>query len=116
MEAEARQLTVRELSLGGLTLETAQPFDLGSVHEFRLTLGDGAAVLLKGRVMHCRNIARAGDAPLFVSGVQFIDDDGPETDSTVLPKIFKGERNLPRLYGLRNAISRTVPRPITEAI
>ena len=64
---------VREISLGGMAVETEIHLVEGSVHEFQLTLGDGSTVELTGRVMHCRTVTE-GDGPRFVSGVQFIDE------------------------------------------
>lgn len=68
-------VTVIEISLGGLGLETSLDFPVGAVHEFRLTLGDESTVTLKGRVMHSRRTSPLGEPPRFVVGVQFIDDD-----------------------------------------
>src|SRR5262245_24602415 len=48
------RVKVREMSLGGLSMETDISFPVGSVHDFSLTLGDGAAVLLKGEVVYSR--------------------------------------------------------------
>ena len=70
---------VREISLGGMAVETEIELAEGSVHDFLLTLGDGSTVELAGRVMHSRLISEEGE-PAYVSGVQFIDDqpsDGP---------------------------------------
>jgi hypothetical protein len=72
--ALATPVTVTEISLGGLGLETAVEFPAGVVHEFRLTLGDDSAVLVKGRVMHCHRASAAGESLRFVVGVQFIDE------------------------------------------
>jgi hypothetical protein len=69
-------VTVTEISLGGLGLETAIDFPVGVVHEFRLTLGDDSTVLLTGRVMHCRRASGPDEPPRYVVGVQFIDDAG----------------------------------------
>ena len=69
------RVTVREMSLGGLSMETHFPFPVGAVHEFQLTLGDGSVVLLKGRVVYSRALTPATDPPLYVSGVEFVDDD-----------------------------------------
>jgi hypothetical protein len=66
-------VAVREISLGGMAVETEIPLVESTVHEFLLTLGDGSTVELTGRVLHCREIAGA-DRPTYVSGVQFIDD------------------------------------------
>lgn len=76
-------VVVREISLGGMALETTFPFPPGAVHEFRLTLGDGAQVVLNGRVMHSRNTAEAGKPPVYVTGIQFVDDEPTTGDSSV---------------------------------
>jgi hypothetical protein len=68
-------VTVREISLGGMAIETPVPFPMGALHEFRLTLGDGSTVLLRARVVHCRPAGKASDTPVFVSGMHFVDDE-----------------------------------------
>jgi hypothetical protein len=73
------EVVVRDMSLGGLSTETPFPFERGSVHDLQLTLGDGAAVDLRARVMHCRNIAAEGEEPKYFTGFQFVDDDGENT-------------------------------------
>lgn len=72
-------VTVVEISLGGLGLETPIDFPVGVVHEFSLTLGDGSTVSLKGRVMHCRRTLSPDTPARYTVGVQFIDDDAAET-------------------------------------
>jgi PilZ domain len=74
---------VREISLGGMAIETAVSFPEGAVHDFRLTLGDGAHIVLRGQARHCRNLAAEGQSPLFVTGFEFIDDDLGDSQSTV---------------------------------
>jgi len=76
-------VVVRDFSLGGMAMETPFPFPVGATHDFRLTLGDGALVELRGRVLHCTNVARQGDSTLYLSGVHFIDDDEAEETSSV---------------------------------
>jgi hypothetical protein len=71
-------IVVRDMSLGGLATETPFPFERGTVHDLQLTLGDGAAVDLRARVMHCRNIAAEGEEPRYFTGFQFVDEDGGE--------------------------------------
>jgi len=70
---------VREMSLGGMSIET--PFELpeGDLHEFRLTLGDDSTVLLRGRVTRCRLVQTAEGVASYISGVQFIDEEQPDT-------------------------------------
>jgi hypothetical protein len=72
---------VREMSLGGLSMETAVAFPPGAIHEFRLTLGDGSFVLLRGRVAHSRETTAADGSRLFVTGVQFLDDEPADGSS-----------------------------------
>lgn len=72
-----RPIAVREISLGGMSIETAEAFDIDSRHSFVLTLGDGAGVFVVGRVAYCRLTEREGGA-VFISGIQFLDDDPAE--------------------------------------
>ena len=68
-----RQLVVRDVSLGGMSIETPIPLEPGAVLQFVLMLGDGAGVDVVGRIVRCAE--RAGTSgPVFVSGVQFVDD------------------------------------------
>jgi hypothetical protein len=71
---------VREMSLGGMAVETPFELTVGMTHEFRLRLGDDSTVDVRGRVLRCQNIA-ADDAPaLYLSGIQFEDDEEPIAD------------------------------------
>ncbi len=70
---------VIEISLGGMAIETSLPFPIGATHSFRLTLGDDSVADLAGRVMHCRNTAQAGSPEVFVTGIQFIEEDPAES-------------------------------------
>ena len=65
---------VREISLGGMSVETDEPLELNSVHQFSLTLGDGATIELTGRVLRSARVAPDGHPAHYVSGIQFIDD------------------------------------------
>ena len=73
-------ITVLEMSLGGMSIETGFPLEVGSLHAFRLTLGDGATievtarVRVSGLVMHTRSTGE-GDKVAFVTGLQFVDDE-----------------------------------------
>src|SRR5262245_8248732 len=44
-------VTVREVSLGGLSFSSTVAFPAGSIHEFRLTMGDDSAVLMRGKIV-----------------------------------------------------------------
>ena len=65
-------VTVTEISLGGMAIETEIDFPRGAEHEFQLTLGDESTVRLKGRVAHCQKLA--GDPPRYLSGIEFIEE------------------------------------------
>ena len=78
------EVVVRDMSLGGLATETPFTLERGSIHDLRLTLGDGAAVDLRARVMHCRNIAAEGETPLYFTGWQFVDENDAPTVGDVL--------------------------------
>jgi hypothetical protein len=75
-------ITVREISLGGLSMETPFSFPVGATHEFSLTLGDESAMVLRGKVVYCREGKAPDGSPLYVTGVQFIEDD-PTADTAV---------------------------------
>ena len=67
-------IVVREVSLGGMSIETAEAFEVESRHSFVLTLGDGAGVFVSGRVAYSRRVDRPQGA-IFITGIQFLDED-----------------------------------------
>ena len=76
-------VTVLEMSLGGMRLETSFRFPTGSEHDFRLQMGDGSPLVLRGRVVRClENIDRYGSTR-YVSGIKFIDEEPPDGDGPV---------------------------------
>jgi hypothetical protein len=74
---------VLDISLGGMALETSFAFEVGSRHEFRLALGDGSYVLLRGEIRHCRRVAPADRDEHFITGVQFVEEPPSAGDTTV---------------------------------
>ena len=65
-------MVIKEISRGGAQIETGFPFQLDSLHDFRLTLGDRSLVV-KGRVVHCSIIDVAQEQVRYRTGVQFIE-------------------------------------------
>jgi hypothetical protein len=63
---------IREISRGGMQIETTFPIQLDSLHEFRLTLGD-RSIVIKGRVAHCRISDVEHEGVTYRSGVEFIE-------------------------------------------
>src|SRR5262245_23474062 len=66
-------IVVHEMSLGGMSIESPAPFQVGSVTDFLLTLGDGAGIEVYGRTIYTRRLDGAADR--FLSGIQFVDQD-----------------------------------------
>jgi hypothetical protein len=67
-------IVVREMSLGGMSIESPTAFEVGTVTDFLLTLGDGAGIEVYGRTVYTRPL-EGTDEPRFLSGIQFVDQD-----------------------------------------
>ena len=63
---------VRQMSHGGMQVETSFPLQLDSLHDFRLTLGD-RSVVVKGRIAHSRISDVDQDIITYRTGVEFIE-------------------------------------------
>lgn len=63
---------IREMSHGGMQIETGFPLQLDSLHEFRLTLG-GRSVVVKGRIAHSQISDVDQDIITYRSGVEFVE-------------------------------------------
>lgn len=69
---------VREISLGGMSLETPFAFPVGDLQHFVLTLGDGSTLSLAGRVAYCRDVGGPEPAKTYRTGIQFEDEANEE--------------------------------------
>lgn len=65
-------IAVREISLSGILVESAYPLIIDSAHEIRLHLGD-RAVVVKGRVVHCRIADLGHELVRYTAGLEFMD-------------------------------------------
>jgi hypothetical protein len=65
-------IAIKELSRGGALVETAYPFHLDSLHDFRLTLGD-RSIVVKARIAHCSISDVEHEIVLYRSGIEFIE-------------------------------------------
>src|SRR5215204_1907843 len=63
---------IRQMSHGGMQVETGFPLQLDSLHDFRLTLGD-RSIVIKGRVAHCSISDVDQEIVLYRSGIEFIE-------------------------------------------
>jgi len=64
-------MTIREIGASGAQIETTFPLQLNSLHDLRLELG-AAAVVVKGRVAHCRVAEIDGDVVAYCCGLEFV--------------------------------------------
>ena len=65
-------MLVRDLSLGGVTVETRFPLQIDSLHDVRLTLGR-MSVVMKGRVVHSRISEVDQDVVTYRNGMEFVE-------------------------------------------
>jgi hypothetical protein len=65
-------MAITEIGRAGLQVETAFPFHIDSLHEFRVTLGD-RPIVVKGRVTHCSVIDMDQEFIRYRSGIQFVE-------------------------------------------
>ena len=65
-------MLVRDVSSGGVTVETRFPLQIDSLHDLRLTLG-ARSVVVKGRVVHSRISDVDQDAVLYRTGLEFVE-------------------------------------------
>lgn len=85
--------TIRQISTGGMQVETSFPLQLNSLHDFRLTLGD-RSIVVKGRVAHSRISDVDHDIVTYSSGVQFIEaSEGVESVIAQFIDLLRQERH-----------------------
>jgi hypothetical protein len=65
-------MLIREISALGITVETAAPLQLNSLHEVRLTLGD-RSVVDNGRVVHAHISRVHQEVVTYRVGMEFVD-------------------------------------------
>jgi hypothetical protein len=68
-------LRVREVSRGGVSVETTFPLAVDSLHDIRLTLGE-RSIVMKGRVVHSRISDVDQDLVMYTSGIEFVEPSG----------------------------------------
>ncbi|MEZ5317909.1 MAG: PilZ domain-containing protein [Vicinamibacterales bacterium] len=64
--------TVREISLGGFSIETTVPFSSGTTHRFRFALDEGPSVVTIAECIHSARASRQSSVALFLSGFEFV--------------------------------------------
>ena len=89
----AQPIVIRELSRTGALIESSFPLQIDSLHQFRLTLGD-RAIVLRGRIAHCRISEIDQDGVVYAAGVDFVEltDGATEAIASFLDDVKLGRR------------------------
>lgn len=74
---------VRDIGLGGFSIETMTPLEPGAAHSVRFISRDDWTATLPALVANCRPSCADDGSPRFVSGFAFLPDDAPDTRRTV---------------------------------
>ena len=74
---------VRDIGLGGFSVETMAPLPTGVDHRVRFISHDDWSTILQARIANCRPSCAEDGSPLYVAGFAFVDDGTPETKRTV---------------------------------
>lgn len=65
-------MLIRDISRGGVTIDTRFPLHLNSLHDLRLMLG-GRPVVVKGRVVHSRICDVDQEVVTYRTGMEFVE-------------------------------------------
>jgi hypothetical protein len=74
---------VRDIGLGGFSIETMAPMAEGVEHRVKFISHDDWSTELPARLANCRPSCAEDGSPLFVAGFAFVNGDAPETRKTV---------------------------------
>jgi hypothetical protein len=88
---------VRDIGLGGFSIETMTPLEPGIEHRVRFVSRDDWSTVLPARISNSRPSCGDDGAPLFVAGFSFSGDEKAETRRTV--QILIEKVTSVRLYG-----------------
>ena len=67
-----QEMTILNISVGGMLMESAAALHNDSLHDFRLSL-DGRSVVVKGRVVYCKIGELREGGVLYRCGVEFVE-------------------------------------------
>jgi hypothetical protein len=65
-------MLIKEIGVGGATVETRFPLHLDSLHDLRMELG-GRSIVVKGRVVHSRISDVDQDIVTYRTGIEFVE-------------------------------------------
>ena len=75
-------MRVRDIGMGGFSVETMSPMPEGREHRVRFISHDDWSTVLSARLANCRPSCAEDGSPLYVAGFAFVGDT-PETRRTV---------------------------------
>ncbi len=70
---------LRDVSLGGFSLELPEALGLGTVHNFDLKTGRRTRIVVRARVAHAAPETKPNGRRVFVTGLEFLADMTPES-------------------------------------
>jgi len=80
---------IRDIGLGGFSVETVEPLETGDVQPFRFTAMDDWTAVLPARSLHCRPSIATDGSPRFVTGFEFIAEQANDAGKTIRDLITK---------------------------
>jgi c-di-GMP-binding flagellar brake protein YcgR len=72
--------TLREISLGGFSIESTTPFAPGIRHDFHFSLDDGSDIRVRATSVHCSLVRVESGLSMHLSGFEFIQRDARVRD------------------------------------
>jgi PilZ domain len=70
------QITLLNLSLGGFLMQTSEPYQVGEIHEFQLTMTQKEPFIVRARIAHTIRVT-IDHRPLYLFGLEFVDAGAP---------------------------------------
>jgi hypothetical protein len=80
---------VRDVGLGGFSVETVEPLDTGVVHPVRFTAMDDWSAVLPATSLHCRPSVAPDGTPRYVTGFAFATQEAAGAARTIHDLITK---------------------------
>jgi hypothetical protein len=74
---------VRDIGLGGFSIETMEPLPTGGEHRVKFISQDDWSTVLAATIANCRPSCADDGSPLYVSGFAFLNGEAPDTRRTV---------------------------------
>lgn len=80
---------VRDVGLGGFSVETVEPLEAGDVHAVRFTAIDDWTAVLPAQILHCHPSVAADGSPRYVTGFAFVTEQLRDTATIIRDLVTK---------------------------